>query len=156
MKISMTAIIRKHLATLTDARTARMSPTDILIFYVVPVVVGVPLGLFVPSLVGSGATGGLSNGGLASFVAAIFVFWLRLKMRDEWVMPERIVKNTNELFANLVYSVLVALCGACVASVVPPVWWGRVLVAVIGTHCALVFMMCLKRFDLIFRELCTR
>lgn len=155
MRISMQGIIRSHISTLYNARTGKISTIDILLFYILPIPTGIFLGILAPSEAAQIPLTMVSILAGLSFGTVIFIFDLRMKLRDKWGPKDRVLANFDELFANLLYSVFIAVCIVTVA-LLPQVAFAvpvvRIVLFILCVHYVLTLLMCLKRLGLAFRE----
>ena len=168
-KASLFPVIGDHYRTMTDVRSGDYRRRDLFLF------LGAPLALAAISVVYGAelpSAGDLIQGvsiltGLL-FALVIFVFQLRLQVSsDDRIGPvRRIAILIDELFANVLYAVVVGLATTAVvviagASVGPdsggeaaPVnrWWtGAVVLAC--SHLLLTIAMCLKRTRAAYADL---
>jgi hypothetical protein len=116
-KIDISPIISGHLKTLASARTGRGSFSDGLLFFGFPVVLGATLVAF-----GFGFRSDAVNGFLTAFSILtglllnllVLVFSLSAASQSDHQLRKRILK---EVFTNICYCILVAICAAGVALV---------------------------------------
>ncbi|GAA2839607.1 hypothetical protein [Kribbella solani] len=168
-KASLFPVIGDHYRTMTDVRSGDYRRRDLVMF------LGVPLALASASAIYGAelpTAGDLIQGvsiltGLL-FALVIFVFQLRLQVSlDDRIGPvSRIAILIDELFANVLYAVVVGLVTTAVvvvagASVGPdsgegaaPVnrWWTAGVVLVCA-HLLLTIAMCLKRTRAAYSDL---
>lgn len=157
-KISMREVFGEHIATLYDNRSdsRRRSKGDLALFYLLPTVAGVAVVLLRPRLETGDALTAVSILAGLSFGAVIFVFDLRLRMAQKWKPGQRALMLLDELFSNLLYSVLVAVTLVLVALIPEGQgWWCRVhdgVFVTVALHYVLTMLMCIKRLAAAFRE----
>jgi hypothetical protein len=157
-KISMRDVFGEHLATLYNNRSdaRRISLSDLAVFFGLPVVVGIIVGVFHPNLETGEALTGVSILAGLSFGAVVFVFDLRLRMAQRWKAGARALMLLDQLFKNLLYSVFVAVILVVVSLIPEGVgWWSRVyggFFTAVALHYVLTMLMCIKRLSAAFRE----
>lgn len=160
-KVSVAPIVKDHLATLRDASTGKPRLLDWLLVGGVPLAVGavaLARGFTLTSIADLGAMVAVLAGLL--FALVIFVFQLRLQVaHDPRVHKDSVVVPLiDELFANVMYAVVVGLVDAALVMLAANtrvvdsagtlqavnVWWSAGI-AVVTAHWLLTILMCLKR-----------
>lgn len=165
-KIQVVPVVRDHVATLRDARTARPRVGDILTHYALPVSLGIAIPMLgVRMTDGSQYVAGAAILAGLSFALAVYVFQLRLEaQRDPRIPREAVLLDLiDELFTNVCYSMLVGLALAAVTiaasaysrSGAPagPVVTG--IVIALGIHYLITILMCIKRLRAAYLQLTT-
>ncbi|TFB89903.1 hypothetical protein [Cryobacterium luteum] len=158
-----------HFSTLRNDRTHRVLWPSILLSYVLPLLIGVATWLYGLRLSALGEiVGGLALMAGFLFALVIFVFELRLRVTNDPRVQTAIQlpRLIDELFANVTYSVVIALAATGLALIaatnepqtmfgvhlgVEP-WLSGCLVALM-VHLFAMILTCLRRTGAAYREL---
>jgi hypothetical protein len=111
-KINVTGIVKDHLDTLCDFGTQRISPFDIILFFVVPAFVAVPVALFTVPLTSNIAS--LLITILSIFAALLFNLLLILfdiMRKSETIRGQAQIQNDflQEIYNNVSYCILLSI-----------------------------------------------
>lgn len=156
-KSSVLSIPKKHFATLKDERTDKIKPSDVAFQIAVPIAAGIACFASGWQLESAGnAIVGISIVAALMCAMAVLVFQIRLDLRNRDVSADRDLRLIDEVFANIMWAILVGLLLALLLIVWDAnasafsVTASRVLSAIcvaICLHFVFVVGMCLKRLQ---------
>ena len=163
-KLSVAPTIKAHYATFRHDVTGEIHLPDYAIFVGAPAFFGILAWVCDVRLTEvAGFLGGLAVFAALLFALVIFVFQLRMQLRevDQYAGRRTLVKLVDQLFANVCYAVVVGLTttaiGVAAANMTnggqgAPPWLSALLIA-FGLHLILTIFMCLKRVHSAYRQL---